>query len=119
MRRFGLTAVLATSVALAAVVASCSSDTSTGEPLGTSASVPDGGSSQTASASLAGGGWTPAVEAASNDQVTVCHTGNGKHYVQLKLNANGARGHLGNPATGKGGHSGDYRVSANTPCPPS
>jgi hypothetical protein len=98
----------------ATLVANCSSDGTTSDPL----AVPDD-PAFAASLNISGGGWTPAVEAASNDRVSVCHSGNGKHFTQLNLPAQGARAHLGDPTTGRGGHSGDFRVSVTTSCPPS
>jgi hypothetical protein len=50
--------------------------------------------------------------------VQVCHSGNGVHFVEIDVSAQGARAHLGDPTTGKGGHASDYRVSTLTPCPP-
>lgn len=114
MRPFGFTVSLVATLALAVVVVNCSSDSSANDPL----AAPDGGSSLLGNMSFAGGGWSPVIEAASNDKVTVCHSGNGKHYVQINVSAQGARAHLGDPTSGRGGHSGDYRVSPTTQCPP-
>ena len=111
MRRFGLTVSVVAGVAIAAIIASCS---------GGSDSIAEPGTDllNVAGLNLNGGGWTPAVEAASNDKVTVCHSGNGKHFTQINVSAQGARAHLGEPATGRGGHAGDYRTTSLTPCPP-
>ena len=120
MRRFGFTASLAASIAVAAIVVNCSSDTRTGDPPSAPSSI--GSTSVPGSVSLVGGGWSPAVEtdAQTNhgDKVSVCHSGNGNHFVQIDVSTQAARAHLGNPSSGRGGHTGDYRVSANTPCPP-
>jgi len=118
MRRYGLLASIAASLGLAAIVASCASDSQTVDPLASSSTdtpvVLAGGPS------LNGGGWSPAVEAAANltGKVTICHSGSGKHFTQINVAAQGARAHLGDPATGKDGHPDDYRVSDLTPCPP-
>jgi hypothetical protein len=114
MRRFGLSISIAGSLVVAAIIASCSGDSS---PI----STPDGGTPGLSSADLQGGGWSPSVESAANNEgkVTVCHSGNGKNFSQITVSPQGARAHLGDPSTGKGGHSADYRVSALTPCPPS
>src|SRR5215208_5158618 len=114
MKTARITASLVAAVMVAAIVASCSSDSSAGDPL----SAADISAAQ-ASIAFAGGGWSPAAEAASNDKVLVCHSGNGKHYTQLSLPPQAARAHLGDPATGRGGHVGDFRVSTTTSCPPS
>src|SRR5678815_5854190 len=108
-----VSSLMATLIA-AVLFASCSSDNSTNDPL-----VAPDDPVLAASLNISGGGWTPAVEAASNDRVSVCHSGNGKHFTQLNLPASGARAHLGDPTTGRGGHSGDFRVSVTTSCPPS
>lgn len=117
MRRYGLAAAAAFGVAVAAIVVSCSGDNRASDP----ASVPaTEQGSPLGGANLSGGGWTPAVAAAAatNDKVSVCHSGNGKHFTQINVSAQGARAHLGDPVTGQGGHVADYRVSENTPCPP-
>jgi hypothetical protein len=114
MRPFGFTVSLVATLALAVVVANCSSDVGANDPL----AAPDDAGSLLGNMSYAGGGWSPVIEAASNDKVSVCHSGNGKHYVQLNLSAQGARAHLGDPNTGRGGHPNDYRVSPTTQCPP-
>ena len=115
MRPFGITVSLVATLAIAAVVVNCSSDSVANDPL----LAPDGGAAQLGNMSfMNGGGWSPTVEAASNDKVSVCHSGNGKHWVQLNLSAQGARAHLGDPSTGKGGHAGDFRVSQTAQCPP-
>ena len=116
MRRFGLATTVGLSLAIAAVVASCSGDNRPSDPMASTTSdalLLDG-------PSLSGGGWTPTVAAAAaiNDKVSVCHSGNGKHFTQINVSAQGARAHLGDPSTGKDGHEDDYRVSALTPCPP-
>ena len=118
MRRFGITASLAASIAVAAIVISCSSDSRTSDPPSAPGSNASGG--VLGSVSLVGGGWSPPVEAAAQvgNKVTVCHSGNGSHFTQIDVSAQGARAHLGDPSSGHGGHKGDYRVSANTPCPP-
>ena len=114
MRRFGLTLSIAASLGIAALIASCSGD-------GTPISSPDGSVPGLSSADLNGGGWTPSVAAAANNdgKVTVCHSGNGKNFTQITVSPQGARAHLGDPSTGKGGHAGDFRVSDLTTCPPS
>ena len=118
MRRFGLTASLVASVAVAALVANCSSDSRTSDP--PSAPISNGNGVTLGGPSLVGGGWSPVVEAAAQtvNKVTVCHSGNGVHFTQIDVSAQGARAHLGDPSSGRGGHTADYRVSANTPCPP-
>lgn len=115
MRRFGLTLSVAASLALAAIVASCSSDGS--PPI----SSPEETTPSPSTANLNGGGWTPQVEAAANTdgKVSVCHSGNGKNWVAITVSPQGARAHLGDPSTGKGGHAGDFRISNVTSCPPS
>ena len=97
MRPFGFTVSLVATLAIAAVVVNCSSDNSAAnDPL----LAPDGGAAQLGNMSfMNGGGWSPTVEAASNDKVSVCHSGNGKHWVQLSLSAQGARAHLGDPSS--------------------
>jgi hypothetical protein len=69
---------------------------------------------------LRGGGWTPAIEAAGRKagKIDVCHSGNGNHFSAISISVNATRAHLGDPATGIGGHSDDYRISDLTPCPP-
>ena len=114
MRKFRIAPSILVTLVTVTLAASCSSDGGTSDPL---AAPDDAGF--VASASNGGGGWTSAVEAASNDRVGVCHSGNGKHFTQLNLPAQGARAHLGDPTTGRGGHSGDFRVSTTTSCPPS
>jgi hypothetical protein len=117
MRRYALAVAIAAGLIVGALVVGCSSDTRSSDPVGVS---PDGGLSTAGGASLSGGGWTPAVAAAAskNDKVLVCHSGNGKHFVEIDVSVQGARAHLGDPSTGKGGHEDDYRVSDLTPCPP-
>jgi hypothetical protein len=114
MRRFGLTLSIAASLGVAALIASCSGD---GSPI----SSPEGSVPGLSSTDLNGGGWSPSVAAADNNEgkVTVCHTGNGKNFTQITVSPQGARAHLGDPSSGKGGHSGDFRVSGTTTCPPS
>ena len=115
MRRIGLTASLLTGIGVLALVASCSDGIP--EPSSTEGPLPD--APVLVSGSLSGGGWTPTVFAAAGDgKVSVCHSGNGKHYTQLSLPAPAASAHLGDPNTGGGRHQYDYRVSDNTPCPP-
>jgi len=116
MRRYGLIASATASLAIAAIIAGCSSDNRSVDPPAT----PTADTPVLTGASLGGGGWSPAVEAAAatSGKVTVCHSGNGKHFTQIDVSPQGARAHLGDPETGKGGHAADYRVSANTPCPP-
>ena len=115
MKRAGLTPTIAAALLIAAIVASCSGDSNSADPLAPTA---DGASTQ--GTDLRGGGWTPEVAtvAAKNDKVVVCHSGNGKHFTRIEVSAQGARAHLGDPATGKGGHEDDFRVSDFTPCPP-
>jgi hypothetical protein len=114
MRKFGLTLSVAASLAVAAIIASCSSDSS---PIVS----PEETDPSAATSSLNGGGWTPQVEAAANNdgKVAVCHSGNGKNFVAITVSPQGARAHLGDPATGKGGHAADFRISNLTSCPPS
>lgn len=117
MPRSGLTPTIAAALLIAASVASCSGgDTSSSDPI---VAPTDNGVSP-GDVSLSGGGWTPgvAIASAKNDKVSVCHSGNGKHFTEINVSAQGARAHLGDPATGKGGHEDDYRVSDLTPCPP-
>jgi hypothetical protein len=103
-----------------AIVVSCSSDTRLSDPVG----VPvNNGVSSAGGPNLSGGGWSPmvAAAAASKGKVEVCHSGNGndgKHFVEIDVSVEGARAHLGDPATGKGGHVNDFRVTDLTPCPP-
>jgi hypothetical protein len=115
MRRSVLASTVAAGLVIAAIVASCSGDASSSDPL---ASTSDGLS--IGGANLSGGGWTPAVEAAASkhNKVQVCHSGSGKHFTEIDVSVQGARAHLGDPTTGKGGHEDDYRVSDLTPCPP-
>ena len=114
MSKFRIASSVVATLVAATLLANCASDGSPSDPL----IAPDD-PGFVASASISGGGWTPAVEAASNDRVGVCHSGNGKHFTQLNLPAQGARAHLGDPTSGHGGHSGDFRVSITTSCPPS
>src|SRR5262245_21909112 len=116
MKGFGFTLSVAASLAMAAIVASCSSDSS---PI--SSPPPEETGLSPTTSSLSGGGWTPQVEAAANKEgkVAVCHSGNGKNFVAITVSPQGARAHLGDPATGKGGHAADFRISNLTPCPPS
>jgi hypothetical protein len=107
-------------VVLAAVVAGCSGDSS--NPSDPVTPTTNDEVSLT-SAKLSGGGWSPTVAAAAaassnGDKVSVCHSGNGKHFTQISVSTQGARAHLGDPSSGKGGHENDYRISFNTPCPP-
>src|SRR4051812_38849352 len=97
MRNLQIASSLVATFLVAAFVASCSSDSVANDSL----SAPDD-PAFAASISISGGGWSPAVEAASNDKVAVCHSGNGKHFTQLNLPAQGARAHLGDPNTGRG-----------------
>jgi hypothetical protein len=115
MRRFALASTVAAGLVIVAIVASCSGDARSSDP---AAPTTDGLS--LGGANLSGGGWTPAVAAAAskNDKVLVCHSGSGKHFTEIDVSVEGARAHLGDPATGKGGHPDDYRVSDLTPCPP-
>ena len=116
MRRFGLTASLLTSIGVLALVASCS-DGIPPEPSSSGGPLPD--APVLVSGSLSGGGWTPTVVAAAGSgKVSVCHSGNGKHYTQLSLPPSAASAHLGDPNTGGGRHQYDFRVSDATPCPP-
>ena len=116
MRRFALASTFAAGVVAAAIVASCSGDARPSDPV----AVPTSDGVSIGGPNLSGGGWTPAVASAAstNDKVLVCHSGNGKHFTQIDVSAQGARAHLGDPTTGKGGHPNDYRVSDLTPCPP-
>src|SRR5690348_1504232 len=120
MRRLGIAGSLVAGLAIGALVLSCSSDGSgnaQSDPIGPTGigADPLAGNGPL---NLNGGGWTPVVEAASHNKVTVCHSGNGSHFVQINVSAQGARAHLGDPSSGKGGHAGDYRVTDLTPCPP-
>jgi hypothetical protein len=117
MRRYALASAVAAGLVIGAIVVSCSSDTRSTDP---GVSTADGGLTTAGGASLSGGGWSPAVATAAskNDKVLVCHSGNGKHFVEIDVSVQGARAHLGDPATGKDGHEDDYRVSDLTPCPP-
>jgi hypothetical protein len=102
---------------VAAMLASCSSDnTKPLEPV----DQPSTDSPAQGGSVMSGGGWSPAVEAASqsSNKVTVCHSGNGKNYTQITVSVQGAAAHLGESKNGKGGHANDYRVSTNTTCPP-
>src|SRR5207249_6391503 len=87
MRRFGFTAAFVASLAIVATIANCSSDNHSSNPV----SAPSDEPAQLASANLSGGGWSPAVAAAAatNDKVTVCHSGNDKHFVQITVSAQG------------------------------
>ena len=116
MRSYGLASAVAFGVVVGAIVASCSGDNRPSDPMASTTS----GALALDGPSLSGGGWTPAVAAAAanNDKVSVCHSGNGKHFTEINVSAQGARAHLGDPSTGKGGHEDDYRVSDLTPCPP-
>jgi hypothetical protein len=115
-------------LAIGATVLSCSSDASNNgqtdptSPIGLGTDPITGGP-----LNLNGGGWNPVVEAAANNnsnnssshnKVVVCHSGNDSHFTQIDVSAQGARAHLGDPSSGKGGHAGDYRVTDLTPCPP-
>jgi hypothetical protein len=116
MKRHGLASAAAVGLVIGTLVVTCSRDSNSTSPApGSMVDVLGPGG-----ASLAGGGWTPAVAAAASksDKVLVCHSGNGKHFTQITVSAQGARGHLGDPASGKGGHDADYRVSSLTRCPP-
>jgi len=110
-RHHGLTASAVALIVAASIVVSCSD-----------ASGPDSASLDPTlfSGELQGGGWTPSVEAAGKKagKIDVCHSGNGKKYVHISVSANATRAHLGDPETGMGGHSADYRTSELTPCPP-
>lgn len=116
MRQLGLASVVVVGLGVGAIVVSCSADNRPSNPV----AVPTTDGASPGGASLSGGGWTPAVAAASstNDKVKVCHSGNGKHFVEIDVSVEGARAHLGDPETGKGGHPADFRVSDLTPCPP-
>ena len=109
---FGVAASATVALALAGIIISCS-DPSSPDPLGNPDQAPDVGS-------LEGGGWNPAVENAGKKagKIDVCHSGNGKNFNAINVSANATRAHLGDPATGTGGHSNDYRISDLTPCPP-
>jgi len=115
MRRSSVTPTIAAALCAAAIIASCSGDGSSSDPI---APTPDGVNAQ--GESLSGGGWTPDVAsvATKNDKVAVCHSGNGKNYTRIEVSVQGARAHLGDPETGKGGHENDFRISELTPCPP-
>jgi hypothetical protein len=115
MGRAGLTPTIAAALLVATIVASCSGDNGSSDPI-----TPSDNGVSPGDVSLSGGGWTPGVAtaAAKNDKVSVCHSGNGKHFTQINVSAQGARAHLGDPESGKGGHANDYRVSDLTPCPP-
>src|SRR5690348_14668330 len=125
--RFGVAASLMAGLAIGAVVLSCSSDTNSANQ--TDPTVPTGFGTDPITGgplNLNGGGWNPVVEAAANNgnnggnhnKVVVCHSGNDSHFTQIDVAPQGARAHLGDPTTGKGGHAGDYRVTDLTPCPP-
>lgn len=131
--RFGVAASLMAGLAIGAVVLSCSSDTN--NPSQTDPTVPGIGTDPITGGplNLNGGGWNPVVEAAASnnnssnsgsngnvghDKVVVCHSGNNSHFTQIDVSAQGARAHLGDPSSGKGGHAGDYRTTDLTPCPP-
>ena len=109
---FGVAASATVALALAGIIISCS-DPSSPDPLGNPDQAPD-------VESLEGGGWNPAVENAGKKagKIDVCHSGNGKNFNAINVSANATRAHLGDPATGSGGHSNDYRISDLTPCPP-
>jgi hypothetical protein len=115
MRRSSVTPTIAAALCAAAIIASCSGDGSSSDPI---APTIDGVNAQ--GESLSGGGWTPEVAtvAARNDKVAICHSGNGKNFTRIEVSAQGARAHLGDPETGKGGHEDDFRISELTPCPP-
>src|SRR5688572_9538118 len=110
-KHHGLTASAVAMLVAASIIMSCSD-----------ASGPDSASLDPTlfSGELQGGGWTPSVEAAGRKagKIDVCHSGNGKKYVHISVSANATRAHLGDPETGMGGHSADYRTSDLTPCPP-
>lgn len=116
MRRSALASTIVTGLVVTAIVASCSGDARPSDPV----AVPTSDGVSIGGPNLSGGGWTPAVASAAstNDKVLVCHSGNGKHFTEIDVSAQGARAHLGDPTTGKGGHVNDYRVSDLTPCPP-
>ena len=116
MKRSVITTAVAAGLVVGALVASCSGDNVASDPV----AVPLTDGVAIGGSSLSGGGWTPTVAAAasSSDKVAICHSGNGKHFTQITVSVQGARAHLGDPSTGKGGHADDYRVSTNTPCPP-
>lgn len=126
--RFGVAASLMAGLAIGATVLSCSSDSTNPsqsnptDPTGIGTDPITGGP-----LNLNGGGWNPVVEAAANNasssvtshgKVLVCHSGDNTHFTQIDVAPQGARAHLGDPTTGKGGHAGDYRVNDLTPCPP-
>src|SRR5215467_8865449 len=117
MKRSVLASTVAAGLVVVAIVASCSGDARSSDPL---AAPPTSDGTSIGGPNLSGGGWTPAVEAAAkkNDKVLGCHSGNGKHFTEIDVSVQGARAHLGDPTTGKGGHEDDYRVSDLTPCPP-
>jgi len=116
MRRFALASTIAAGLLVTGIVVSCSGDARPSDPV----AVPTNNGVSIGGPNLSGGGWTPAVASAAstNDKVEVCHSGNGKHFTDINVSAQGARAHLGDPTTGKGGHADDYRVSDLTPCPP-
>jgi len=113
MKRYGLASAVAVGLVIGTLVVSCSGDSNSTSPN-------PGSTVDVLGPGLAGGGWSPDVAAAASksDKVLVCHSGNGKHFTQINVSARGARAHLGDPASGKGGHEADYRVSSLTPCPP-
>src|SRR5215470_10937216 len=113
MNRYGLASAVVVGLVVGALVVSCSGDSNSTDPNPAATDA-------LAAGRLAGGGWSPTVaaEASKHDKVLVCHSGNGKHFTQINVSAQGARAHLGDPITGKGGHDADYRVSTLTPCPP-
>ena len=121
MKRFRLASTIVAGLFVGALVASCSRDNGSPDPV-----APTSDELQIGGASLAGGGWSPTVAAAAaaaeanggGNKVSICHSGNGKNYTQINVSAQGARAHLGDPESGKGGHAADFRVSSNTPCPP-
>src|SRR5262245_27035453 len=113
MKRYGLASAVAVGLVVGTLVVSCSGDSNSTSPT-------PGSTVDALGPGLAGGGWSLVVAAAASksDKVRVCHSGNGKHFTQINISARGARAHLGDPTTGKGGHNADYRVSSLTPCPP-
>ena len=113
MKRYGLASAVAVGLVVGTLVVSCSGDSNSTSPT-------PGSTVDALGPGLAGGGWNLVVAAAASksDKVLVCHSGNGKHFTQINVSARGARAHLGDPSSGKGGHDADYRVSPLTPCPP-
>ena len=111
-RHHGLAASAVAMLVVASIIVSCSD-----------ASGPDSGGPldpTLTQGELRGGGWTPAIEAAGRKagKIDVCHSGNGTNFTHINVSANATRAHLGDPATGMGGHTADYRTSELTPCPP-